>query len=55
MQRRFRTAHARIWTVLAVLLPLALIVALAMRQTRPVDRPAVLVEPPAAAAGSEQQ
>lgn len=55
MQRRFRTAHSRIWTVLAVLLPVMLIAALAMRQTRPVDRLPVLVEPPAETTGSAQQ
>jgi hypothetical protein len=47
MQRRHRTAHARIWTVLAVALPVALVAALAFRQTVPEDRPAVLIEAPA--------
>ena len=46
MQRRQRAAHARIWTVLAVLLPVALVAALMFRQTVPDDRPAVLLEAP---------
>jgi hypothetical protein len=41
MQRPLRTAHARIWTVLAVVLPIALLAILAIRQTAPEERPAV--------------
>lgn len=44
MQRRHRTAHARIWMVLAIALPLIVVVALAMRQTAPADRPAVALD-----------
>ncbi len=35
MQRRHRTAHRRIWIVLAALLPLLLLGALALRQGDP--------------------
>jgi hypothetical protein len=47
MKRAHRTAHARIWTWLGVLLPLALFAILALRQSPPSDRPAVLIEAPA--------
>jgi len=46
MRRRHRAAHARIWLVLAVLLPTALIAALALRQGGPGERPAVQLEAP---------
>jgi hypothetical protein len=46
MRRRHRAAHARIWLVLAVLLPTALIAALALRQSGPGERPAVRLEAP---------
>ncbi|CTQ57589.1 hypothetical protein [Roseibium album] len=46
MKRAHRTAHARIWTVLVVLLPLAFFTVLALRQSPPADRPAVLIEAP---------
>ena len=42
-QRPHRTAHARIWTVLALVLPVILLVLLVMRQTTPMDRPAVQI------------
>ena len=35
MKRAHRTAHARIWTVLGILLPLAFFTILALRQTPP--------------------
>lgn len=47
MKRAHRTAHARIWTLLAILLPLAFFTILALRQSPPADRPAVLIKPPA--------
>ena len=46
MKRAHRIAHARIWTVLVILLPLAFFTILALRQTPPADRPAVLIEAP---------
>jgi hypothetical protein len=52
MQRPLRTAHARIWTVLAVLLPAALLAVLAIRQTVPESRPAVQLGVGAADEGS---
>ena len=42
-QRLHRTAHARIWTVLALELPVILLALLVMRQTTPMDRPAVQI------------
>lgn len=47
MKRAHRTAHARIWTVLGLVLPLALLAILALRQSPPADRPALLIEAPA--------
>ena len=44
MQRRHRTAHVRIWTVLAVILPLAFVVGLLLRQQGAGERPAVQLE-----------
>lgn len=41
MQRRHRSAHRRIWAVLAVLLPLSLLGALVPRRNGPVEAPAV--------------
>lgn len=46
MKRPHRSAHALIWSVLGIGLPLALLAVLTMRQTVPADRPAVLVSPP---------
>lgn len=46
MKRTHRTAHARIWTVLGIALPLAFLAILTLRQTPPADRPAVLIEAP---------
>jgi hypothetical protein len=47
MKRAHRAAHARLWTLLAILLPLAFFSILALRQSPPADRPAILIEPPA--------
>ena len=44
MQRRHRRAHARIWSVLAFLLPALLLVALVIRQVGPAEAPAVKLE-----------
>ncbi|MGV2975830.1 hypothetical protein AB1P65_10275 [Roseibium alexandrii] len=52
MKRAHRTAHARIWTVLGIALPLAFFAILALRQTPPADRPALLIEAPAGNAGT---
>lgn len=46
MKRAHRTVHARLWSVLVVVLPLAFLAILSMRQTTPLDRPAVLIEAP---------
>ncbi len=46
MKRAHRTAHARIWKILGALLPLVFFAILAMRQSPPADRPAVLLEGP---------
>lgn len=46
MQTRHRTAHARIWMLLAIILPLLLVYALISKQTLPIDRPAVQIEKP---------
>lgn len=48
MKRAHRTAHARIWTILGIALPLALFALLALRQSPPADRPAQLVTAPGA-------
>ncbi len=54
MQRRHRTAHARIWTLLAVLLPAILVAATFIRQNGPIERPARLLEAPVQAGGTDQ-
>lgn len=48
MKRPHRSVHSWIWTVLAVALPLALFTLLTLKQTVPVDRPAILLQAPAA-------
>ncbi|POF28559.1 hypothetical protein [Roseibium marinum] len=53
MKRAHRTAHARIWRVLGLLLPLAFFAILALRQTPPAGRPAVLIEAPAGGTRAE--
>lgn len=47
MQRGLRRAHGRIWMVFAFLLPVVLITLVSLRQTEPLDRPAVLISSPA--------
>nr|WP_316654746.1 hypothetical protein [uncultured Gellertiella sp.] len=47
MQVRHRRAHARIWTLLAVLLPVILLAAFASQPKLSPDAPAVLLESPA--------
>ncbi|WP_306144834.1 hypothetical protein [Roseibium sp. MMSF_3412] len=54
MKRAHRTAHARIWTILGILLPLAFFTVLALRQTPPADRPAILIEAPASDANGTE-
>jgi hypothetical protein len=46
MRRRHRAAHRAIWTVLAVLLPAVILVALALRPSGPLEAPAVQLAPP---------
>lgn len=46
MRRRHRQVHARLWSVLGIALPVVLLALVAMRQTVPVERPAVMLEPP---------
>ncbi|MEE4014319.1 hypothetical protein V1T76_19795 [Roseibium sp. FZY0029] len=55
MKRAHRKAHARIWTLLGLLLPLVFFTILAMRQSPPADRPAVLIEAPAENSGEASQ
>lgn len=50
MRRGHRTAHARIWMVLAVALPAILIGAMILRQGGPLERPAVQIVSPSAEA-----
>jgi hypothetical protein len=50
VQRTHRRVHARIWSLLAVLLPLALLTALALRPNGPIEKKAVRVEADASAA-----
>ena len=45
MKRSLRRSHRKIWMVLGIALPLALLAGLFLKQTVPLDRPAVLVEP----------
>ncbi len=46
MRLSHRAAHRRIWTALAVLLPLVLVGALAARRTGPAEAPSVRIAPP---------
>jgi hypothetical protein len=55
VKRAHRKAHARIWTVLGLLLPLVFFTILAMRQSPPADRPAVLIEAPVESSGEASQ
>ena len=46
MQRRHRTTHRRIWTILLALLPLVLLGAVALRQNGPTEAAAIQLRPP---------
>lgn len=50
MRRAHRRAHARIWMALAVLLPLVIVVAMAIRQQGPLETRAERIEAPSAEA-----
>jgi hypothetical protein len=51
MIRRQRSAHARIWVVLALALPAALLIVLALALGGPVERPPVRLDPTETGAG----
>ena len=53
MRRGHRQVHARLWSVLGIALPVVLLALVAMRQTVPVERPAVMLEPPSEVTGQE--
>lgn len=44
VRRQFLTRHARAWKVLAVLVPVMLVAALALRHGGPLERPAVPID-----------
>jgi hypothetical protein len=46
MRRRHRTMHGVAWTLLAVLLPFILVVAMSIRLDGPLEAPAVKLAPP---------
>ena len=46
MKRAYRKTHARIWMALAVLLPLVIVVAMAVRQQGPTETRAERIEAP---------
>jgi hypothetical protein len=46
MRRAHRRAHGRIWLALAILLPLLLLAAAALRQAGPTEAAAVRLAPP---------
>jgi hypothetical protein len=52
MQRRHRQAHATIWTLLAIALPIALAVIFVSLPKFPADAPAVRLDAIAAATGA---
>ena len=52
MIRRQRKTHLRIWTALAVLLPLSLAVILSLASSQVIERAPVLLKPPIAAKGT---
>ncbi len=43
MKRRHRSIHAQVWKLLAVILPIALIAALVLRQDGPSEAPAIKI------------
>ncbi len=51
MIRRQRRIHLRVWTAMAVLLPLSLAVILALAASQVIERAPVRLEPPSAAKG----
>ncbi len=54
MRRAHRTAHSRIWTVLAVLLPAILIASMLVRQNGPLEKRPRLLEAPIETGASSQ-
>ncbi len=46
MRRGHRRTHRALWLVLAVLLPLVVLTALAIRPNGPLEAPAVRLDPP---------
>ncbi len=46
MQRRHRNFHAKLWPILAILLPLLVVGSLLIRNRLPLKAPAVLLVPP---------
>lgn len=52
MIRRQRTTHLRIWTGLAVFLPLSLAIILSLASSQVIERAPVLLEPPVAKKGT---
>lgn len=46
MRRRHRAAHRLIWLALAVLLPAAVLLPLALRTGGPLEAPAIRLAPP---------
>ena len=51
MIRRQRKTHLRVWTVLAVLLPLSLAVILSLASSQVIERAPVRLEPPKGSGG----
>lgn len=52
MIRRQRRIHVRVWTVLAVLLPLSLAVILSLAASQVIERAPVRLDPPVATEGT---
>jgi len=53
MKRPHRTVHARLWLVLAWVLPVVFLWVMALKQTEPNNRPAVLLEAPSDTGGQQ--
>ena len=45
MKRSLQQGHRRIWMVLGIVLPLVFLAGLVLKQSVPLDRPAVMIEP----------
>ncbi len=45
MKRKTQRTHRRVWLVLGVLLPVVFVAAIYMKQSVPVERPAILIKP----------